>query len=674
MPDPLAAAILGSWRFDGGLICGLLASAWLYGRGWWKLHRELPARYTLERLISFNAGLALIFLALESLLDAFAGFLLEVHMVQHLLLIMFAPPLVWYGQPVTALLRGLPQNWLKEGLGPFLRWRALQRLGRVLSNPVLCWGAMAGAVVFWHLPRMYDLGLASPGWHMLEHASFLTAALLFWRPVIANPGWLTIPYLLLSDIVNTALSAWLVFSSHVVYRTYAAAPRLGGIPALRDQSTAGLLMWIPGSIAYLVPAFVITMRLLGGKRAEVTDAPARELRRPAAKQPLDLTWIVRWRHFRRIPQAILFLLAAAVVMDGLFGPQVAPLNLAGVLPWTYWRGFVVIGLLAAGNLFCMACPFMFVRDAMRKLFPPKHRWPVILRTKWIAAALAALYFVAYEKFRLWNSPWWTAWIVIGYFLVAVAIDTWFQGASFCKYVCPIGQFHFVNSLVSPLEVRTKSAAVCDSCQTHDCIRGNTKQRGCEMQLFQPAKTGNFDCTFCMDCVHACPSDNVAVLRALPPQKAPNRRLDVAALVLVLVFAAFASAAAMTTGTGRLWMYVIGALVAGAALFPNVGLSLVPLGCSMWAAHFFYHLAIGWNSLGPVLARVFHLTIAMSHTMSSPGWLLRTQLLLLDGGLLWALYLAWRRRSAPGIALAIALYLFGVWVFFQPMEMRGMLML
>jgi ferredoxin len=433
-------------------------------------------------------------------------------------------------------------------------------------------------------------------------------------------------------------------------------------------------MWIPGSMAYLVPAFLITMRLIGGSQKRTADTEPRQLRPLTAKKPLDLTGIVRHRHFRRVPQAILFLLAVAVIIDGLFGPQVAPLNLAGVLPWTYWRGFVVIGLLAAGNLFCMACPFMFVRDAVRKLLPPRHRWPVRLRTKWIAAALAALYFMAYEKFGLWNSPWWTAWIAIGYFFVALAIDSWFQGASFCKYVCPIGQFNFVNSLVSPLEVRTRSAAVCDSCNTHDCIRGNEKQRGCEMQLFQPTKAGNFDCTFCMDCVHACPSGNVAVLRALPQQKTPPRRLDIAMLVLVLVFAAFVSAAAMTTGTGKLWMYAAGALVAGAALFPNVGFSLVPLGCSMWAAHFLYHLAIGWNSIAPVLGRLFHITISITHTMSAPGWILNTQLLLLDAGLLWALYLAWRRKSAPAMALAIALYIFGIWVFFQPMEMRGMLML
>jgi len=76
----------------------------------------------------------------------------------------------------------------------------------------------------------------------------------------------------------------------------------------------------------------------------------------------------------------------------------------------------------------------------------------------------------------------------------------FRGASFCKYVCPIGQFHFVQSLVSPFEVKTRDLSVCRTCKTFDCIRGNEQQRGCELRLFQPKKESNLDCTFCLDCV------------------------------------------------------------------------------------------------------------------------------------------------------------------------------
>ena len=97
--------------------------------------------------------------------------------------------------------------------------------------------------------------------------------------------------------------------------------------------------------------------------------------------------------------------------------------------------------------------------------------------------LLGLYFWAYEAFSLWDSPWWTAWIAIAYFVTAFAVDGLFREASFCKYVCPIGRFNFVQSLISPLEVKIHDLAVCRSCSSYDCIRGNSSQRGCELHLF-----------------------------------------------------------------------------------------------------------------------------------------------------------------------------------------------
>ena len=149
------------------------------------------------------------------------------------------------------------------------------------------------------------------------------------------------------------------------------------------------------------------------------------------------------------------MLAAAVVADGFLGDQMAAMNLAGVLPWTYWRFFVIVGLLAVGNVFCMACPFMLPRELGRRLGLATRHWPAPLRSKWLAVVLLALFFWAYEALALWNSPLWTAWIVVAYFVAAFVVDTLFRGASFCKYVCPIGQFQFVSSLVSPFEVRLK---------------------------------------------------------------------------------------------------------------------------------------------------------------------------------------------------------------------------
>src|SRR5258708_1327646 len=278
--DPVVAAALVSWTLDIRVLGLLLATIWLYARGWRRLHRERPARYTTARLAAFLAGIAALFLAIASPIDAFAAFLLQVHMIQHLLLLMIAPPLIWLGQPVIPILRGLPGRVLTIGLGPFLSSRALRRFGRAITHPVFCWLTMSAAVIFWHLPRWYELGLNSASWHAFEHACFFSAALLFWWPVVqvwpshsAWPRWAMIPYLVLADLVNTGLSAWLVFSGHVVYRSYELGPRLWGISALDDQSTAGAIMWGPGSAAYLVPAFLIGMQAVCGAGLLVRAGP-----------------------------------------------------------------------------------------------------------------------------------------------------------------------------------------------------------------------------------------------------------------------------------------------------------------------------------------------------------------------------------------------------------------
>src|SRR5262249_52442623 len=186
--------------------------------------------------------------------------------------------------------------------------------------------------------------------------------------------------------------------------------------------------------------------------------------------------------------------------------------------------------------------------------------------------------------------------------------------------------------------------VCESCATHDCIRGNDRQRGCELQLFQPKKLGNFDCTFCLDCVQACPQQNVGVLRTMPAQTLHedrtgwgigrlSRRSDVAALALILVFGAFVNAAGMT-GPVMTWMhgwharlgsmlpvvtamYVVGILIAPVILAFVCGwlsrlaakvswrevvcgfaLALVPVGFSMWIAHFSNHFFSWWSAAIP----------------------------------------------------------------------------
>jgi NAD-dependent dihydropyrimidine dehydrogenase PreA subunit len=363
------------------------------------------------------------------------------------------------------------------------------------------------------------------------------------------------------------------------------------------------------------------------------------------------------RHARTVLQLPLFALALAMIAHGFLGPQLSPKNLATVLTWVHYRGVLVLVLLLAGNLFCLACPFMLPRALARKLFKPVLNWPRRLRHKGIAVALFVAVLFSYELFDLWSSPWWTAWLIAVYFAAALAVDALFKHASFCKWVCPLGQFNFIASTVSPLEVMVRDPDTCATCTTYDCIRGTRDpgdrskivQRGCEMGLFLPLKQGNMDCTFCLDCVHACPHDNVALTTRLPaselwidPRRSGigrfSKRNDLAALALLFTFGALLNAFAMVSPVYavQVWLaevlgtvrepLVLGTLftlclvvepavlLAGAAwlsrrgsgvrepLLPVVArfsYALVPLGFAIWLGHYSFHLLTGLWTFVPV---------------------------------------------------------------------------
>src|SRR5262245_47294949 len=108
--NPVLDAFLRSWPFDPWLLSFLVLAAGIYLRGWLALHRRNPQRWHIGRLVAFLGGLAVIFTALASPIEPFASLLLRVHMLQHLLLMMAAPPLLWLGEPVFPMLRGLPRQ------------------------------------------------------------------------------------------------------------------------------------------------------------------------------------------------------------------------------------------------------------------------------------------------------------------------------------------------------------------------------------------------------------------------------------------------------------------------------------------------------------------------------------------------------------------------------------
>jgi polyferredoxin len=366
---------------------------------------------------------------------------------------------------------------------------------------------------------------------------------------------------------------------------------------------------------------------------------------------------LRWRHARLTLQTALLALAAAVVVHGLTGPPIAPRNLATVLTAIHWRGLLVVAVLALGNLFCTSCPMMLVRDAGRRLYHPALRWPRQLRGKWLAIALLGLVLFVYELFDVWSLPRATAWFVLGYFAVAFVVDVVFAGAAFCKYLCPIGQFNFIASSMSPTELQVRDLSTCRTCRTADCIKGRVSEtvprrierRGCELGLFLPVKVGNLDCTMCLDCVQACPHDNIALATRVPGGEwldtgrrsgigRLQQRHDIAALAVVFTFAAFLNAFAMTApatvvehrlaammgaqseAPALLLLFVVGLVAVPVVLVGGAGLSmrsmltgatsvrtsmtryafsLVPIGVGVWLAHYGFHLLTGIATVLPV---------------------------------------------------------------------------
>jgi cytochrome c oxidase assembly factor CtaG len=247
----------------------LFVTALVYTRGWFAIRRTRAVQFPVRRLGFFLLGLAVIWLALASPLDGFADVLLSAHMVEHLLLMSFAPPLLLLGYPVVPLLRGLPRGVTVYFLGPLIRIVTLRHLGHFLIAPLVAWLAMNLMFLGWHVPAAYDFALEHEHWHQFEHLCFLGTSILFWWPLIrpwptreSYAGWLLLLYLVMADIVNTVLSAFLAFCDRPVYSYYLREPNAFDISPLSDQRAGAVVMWVFGSAVFLVPAVVLTVRLL----------------------------------------------------------------------------------------------------------------------------------------------------------------------------------------------------------------------------------------------------------------------------------------------------------------------------------------------------------------------------------------------------------------------------
>jgi putative membrane protein len=231
----------------------LILAVFLYLREW--LRRRALDHIAVWRAGGFVIGLLFIWIAMASPLATLDHELLTAHMVQHLLLMTLAPPLIWLGIP-----RKPPT-----------------KLG-ALAHPVFCWLAAAATLVVWHIPSVFMLGMRSQIWHWIEQASFLASGLLFWWPVIQPspkdskwPESSILLYLFLATLPCDILSGFLVFCDRVVYPVFLSLPHSSGFSALEDQQCAGALMWTCVTLVYLLAGTIFTARLLSPQSPHQTE-------------------------------------------------------------------------------------------------------------------------------------------------------------------------------------------------------------------------------------------------------------------------------------------------------------------------------------------------------------------------------------------------------------------
>jgi cytochrome c oxidase assembly factor CtaG len=278
MDCDLHQAASASWSISISATVTTVATVLLYFRGWRRLRRSSPEVAAGCSPSNFIGGMLVLWVVIGSPLSALDHALLTFHMVQHLLLMTIAAPLILMATPGVAFFRGVPYP-VRRAARTIICSAAARRIGRSLTHPIVCWLIGTGAVLAWHVPRAHELSMRSHSWHVVQHVTFFVAGLLFWWPVV-NPGSgparlprFSAPlYLFLATLPCDALSAFLAFCGRVVYPSHESARPMFGLTPLTDQECAGALMWFWVTIAYLLPAIVITVRMLSPSGAQWSPA------------------------------------------------------------------------------------------------------------------------------------------------------------------------------------------------------------------------------------------------------------------------------------------------------------------------------------------------------------------------------------------------------------------
>lgn len=272
--DPVTSALLRSWEWRVEVFVPLLSFAVVYTTGWRRLRTKGSKLATGWRLVAYWSGILLVAIALLSPIETLSGQLFFMHMIQHLLLVMLGPPLLMLGEPMPVLLWGLPAG-VRRRVGRVLsrvlhRKSESRRALRAATVPGVVWLLFVVALVGWHDPIAYNAALRSDLVHDVEHLSFFITAMLYWWHVVGAAPRIhkslsrtaQVIYVIAAIPPNMITGVVIAFAGQVIYSYYLAVPRLWGISALDDQILGGVIMWVPGSMMYMIAILILTARWL----------------------------------------------------------------------------------------------------------------------------------------------------------------------------------------------------------------------------------------------------------------------------------------------------------------------------------------------------------------------------------------------------------------------------
>ena len=281
--DSFFRAILQSWEWRGEIILVLGGAGAIYILGWSQIRRrQRPdhsqrALATFWRLGAYLTGLAALGAALMSPLDSLGGQLFSMHMLQHLVLVMIAPPLLWLANPFLFLLwgtprpvRSTPRRGVRGSIGRLLNRRARFRQAlRWATTPLMALLLFMICLWGWHIPAAYEAALRHDWVHDLEHLTFFVTAMLYWQCVLGAAPHLhrfsrgaRLLMLLATVPFNIALGMIIALADKPIYGHYLTVLRLWGVTVMQDQMLSGFIMAAPGSMMYLIAALVLAGQIL----------------------------------------------------------------------------------------------------------------------------------------------------------------------------------------------------------------------------------------------------------------------------------------------------------------------------------------------------------------------------------------------------------------------------